>query len=177
MKVVSEPSNATVTMDDKILGTTPLTLQGLPPGSRTLRVSKVGHSTQAVETIVEPGQTASLSAKLSKQANFDGTWMGSYVGKMSDGTIHTNQIRYTFSGTTLHVSCNGIDLPKARCKQIGNQMILSQHGIGTDGGEYHADSTFTMTEDGRSLAVSGSNRFGKTPQFNNTGGGTFRRVE
>ena len=123
VKVESEPSGATVTMDGRSLGVTPLPLQSLPPGLKSLRVSKDGYSAKTLETTVEAGQIAALSTKLSKMANFDGVWSGKIIGTR-DGKInpYEDQTKLSISGDTMQL----LNYPKRIGKRSGNTLVFTQ---------------------------------------------------
>jgi len=67
LSITSTPAGATVYVDDKKKGITPLSLEGLSKGSKTVRVEKPGYSSWKDEVVVEPGQTAQFSLELEKE--------------------------------------------------------------------------------------------------------------
>jgi hypothetical protein len=64
LTVTSEPSGATVTVDDKQAGRTPITLRDLSPGAHTVSVSAAGRVTQTRTVELRNGATTDLSISL-----------------------------------------------------------------------------------------------------------------
>lgn len=62
--VFSEPSSADVFIDGRYYGRTPITIQRLPAGRRTLTLKLPGYADWSDEVIIEPGEISQISAKL-----------------------------------------------------------------------------------------------------------------
>jgi hypothetical protein len=65
LSVSSTPRDALLTLDGRILGRTPLTLEAFV-GSHQLALSLPGHAEHRSEVVIEPGQTTSLEPRLSR---------------------------------------------------------------------------------------------------------------
>jgi|GEM_PF-5255225 len=177
LKVDSEPSGASVTMNGKVLGKTPLTLQSLPPGARTLRVSKEGYSTKTLETTFEPGGTTVLSASLNKELNFDGTWRGSVSRTASDGSSATTSDTYVIRGNKVQVVFQGED-GKLFYNAQRTGRVMSFFGTALDG-NWQSNWQVTLSADGTSLSVYRSFRFvsGVLAGVTGTDTGTLHRAK
>ena len=65
--VQTRPAGATVTIDGKSMGTTPVRIPGLPPGSHVVRVSRTGYRTVTTTVVVRAGQQTLLRLSLEFQ--------------------------------------------------------------------------------------------------------------
>jgi hypothetical protein len=62
--VDSRPAGATVLLDGRRVGVTPLTLSAIAPGSHTVRLEHVGYRTVTTTVEVKAGQRARVAARL-----------------------------------------------------------------------------------------------------------------
>jgi len=62
--VESRPSGATVSIDGKTLGPTPLTVASLAPGAHRVRIERVGYRTWTTTIAVKAGERARVAASL-----------------------------------------------------------------------------------------------------------------
>ena len=67
--VASTPVGASVSVDNKSLGTTPLKMDNLSVGSFTLKLSKAGYADFTQTITISEGKATTVSATLTKQAN------------------------------------------------------------------------------------------------------------
>ena len=61
LKVTSNPGGAEVYLDNKMVGTTPLELEDLPPGTYQLRIQRSGGERRQENVILRPGETSLAS--------------------------------------------------------------------------------------------------------------------
>ncbi len=64
LEVISEPAGATVIVDGHVRGSTPLLLDGLPPGSSTVEVAKVNYRTHVRSMDLVAGRTGKVKVRL-----------------------------------------------------------------------------------------------------------------
>jgi hypothetical protein len=64
LQVASRPSGAQVFVDDNLIGTTPLLLSNVAPGSRRLRIELPGYSIWTTAVQIEPSERVRVSASL-----------------------------------------------------------------------------------------------------------------
>ena len=62
--ITSSPSGAEVYLDKEYHGTTPTTMNGVPPGKHTVEIRERGYNTWSQEVTVSSGSTTSVSASL-----------------------------------------------------------------------------------------------------------------
>ena len=62
--VTSDPSVASIYLDDNYEGTTPKTISGVSAGSHTIKITKSGHEDHTETVTVTAGETTSVSAPL-----------------------------------------------------------------------------------------------------------------
>ena len=62
--ISSTPSSSNVYLDNSFKGTTPLTIQNVPIGSHTIKLSKSGYNDISKSVTVSPGQTTYISENL-----------------------------------------------------------------------------------------------------------------
>ncbi|HUE85351.1 MAG TPA: PEGA domain-containing protein [Vicinamibacterales bacterium] len=60
----SRPAGASVTLDGRPVGSTPVTLTGLAPGRRTVRIERAGYRTVTATVDVKAGEQARVGARL-----------------------------------------------------------------------------------------------------------------
>ena len=63
----SNPSGAVVYVDRQNMGQTPLNLENLPQGSKTIRFEKSGYTSQQTRVMVQPGEESRWSVRLIKK--------------------------------------------------------------------------------------------------------------
>ena len=64
ISISSTPSSSNVYLDNSFKGTTPLTIQNVPIGSHTIKLSKSGYNDISKSVTVSPGQTTYISENL-----------------------------------------------------------------------------------------------------------------
>lgn len=68
LRVKSDVAEATVVLDDREVGKTPLTLPGLAIGSHSVRLDKDGYQSQERKVQIEPGKTTNLFIVMPRSA-------------------------------------------------------------------------------------------------------------
>jgi hypothetical protein len=68
LEVTTEPAGVSVVLNEKYLGTTPITVSDLTPGTYTLSLSKFGYSRIITPVRLEAGKITSVDAPLAPQA-------------------------------------------------------------------------------------------------------------
>ncbi|HXE43283.1 MAG TPA: PEGA domain-containing protein [Candidatus Baltobacteraceae bacterium] len=75
VQISSEPSGASILQNGKSLGSTPLTLNNLAPGTHLYTLQLSGYTATNIATTVKGGETADLSARLRRpMEDFIGKW-------------------------------------------------------------------------------------------------------
>ena len=64
LEVVSRPAGAEVYLDERLVGTTPLTLSDVAPGPHRVRIALPGHQRWVTDVVVRPGEGARVAASL-----------------------------------------------------------------------------------------------------------------
>ena len=64
LNVVSRPAGAQVYVDERLIGSTPLSLPEVPPGAHTVRLALPGHQRWESHVIVSPGTRTRVAASL-----------------------------------------------------------------------------------------------------------------
>lgn len=62
--IESRPSGASITLDGKLVGTTPLTLESIAPGRHSVRLELAGHLPVTIAADVKPGERRRVAASL-----------------------------------------------------------------------------------------------------------------
>jgi chitodextrinase len=68
LSIVSLPTGASVSLDGRLAGTTPLQIAGLPPGEHVVTLASAGYLEHRRRVSLEDGQGASLSVRLTPAA-------------------------------------------------------------------------------------------------------------
>ncbi len=90
LSVSSTPSDATVYVDNKDKGETPVTIDDLLVGSHTITISKSGYYDSTVKVTIEENKTESLSVELTKSESTYATLAIS--SNVDDVTVYLNNI-------------------------------------------------------------------------------------
>ena len=137
LKVTSEPRGATVSMDGKAVGTTPLELSSVIPGMKTLKVAKQGYSHKTLFANVQMGEPAIMSATLAKM-NFDGTWRGSISGTSHNGNTDSPIAK---SDHILRISGGGTHVTWTAIAPNGNDIVFVYTDCHRNSGNFDWRST------------------------------------
>ncbi|MCD4768454.1 MAG: PEGA domain-containing protein [Methanosarcinales archaeon] len=112
ISISSTPSSSNVYLDNSFKGTTPLTIQNVPIGSHTIKLSKSGYNDISRTVTVSSGRTTTVSESLSlhsgsikvssnpSSANvyLDGTFKGTTPTTLSNVPTGSHVIKITKSG-------------------------------------------------------------------------------